>query len=254
MPTNSTIFLMCSLSIELLRNWERGREGRGGAGRGEGRGREGRGGEGRGGEGRGGAGRGGQGRGWEGGEGQGGEGRGEGRGREGRGGEGGEGQGGEGLGGRGGEGRGWEGGEGGRGYSQFQGKGFDQSASQPSHNPRTTYQLTHTHTHTHTHNDKQHYVRHTFLCVVHPVQHDLRSSAMSGGYITSHNLRFSPRKSEIQQPYFILFIYSYIAGFDVLCVEHSHIFIVIFLLEHFFTHSVNDSSRVYVLKEEKIMR
>ena len=76
---------------------------------------------------------------------------------------------------------------------------------------------------------------------------------MSGGYITSHDLRFSPRKSEIQQPYFILLIYSYIAGFDVLCVEHihSHIFIV---REHFFTHSVNDSSRVYVLKEEKIMR
>ena len=56
----------------------------------------------------------------------------------------------------------------------------------------------------------------TFLCVVHPVEHDLRGSPVSGGDVARHDLGSGAAQSEVQDLYLTVLTHSYVAGFQVL--------------------------------------
>ena len=59
----------------------------------------------------------------------------------------------------------------------------------------------------------------TFLCVVHPVEHDLGSSAVSRGHIACHYLGLGSSQTKIQQPDVIVCTHSNVTGLYVLLVK-----------------------------------
>ena len=58
--------------------------------------------------------------------------------------------------------------------------------------------------------------RETFLGIVHPVQHDLWSSPVASGYVTSHNLCSGSAQSEVQDLDFAIFAHANVTGFQIL--------------------------------------
>ena len=56
----------------------------------------------------------------------------------------------------------------------------------------------------------------TFLCVVHPVEHDLWGPPVSGGDVARHDLGSGAAQSEVQDLYLTVLTHTYVAGFQVL--------------------------------------
>ena len=59
----------------------------------------------------------------------------------------------------------------------------------------------------------------TFLCVVHPIEHDFRGPAVASGDIARHEICLRPSKSEIQQPDLIVRTHSNVARFNILSTQ-----------------------------------
>ena len=63
----------------------------------------------------------------------------------------------------------------------------------------------------------------TFLCVVHPIEHDFRGPPVASGDIASHDLGRRPSQTEVQDLDLAVFTHANVAWFEVLEWDHNGI-------------------------------
>ena len=88
-----------------------------------------------------------------------------------------------------------------------------------THARKHAHMHTHTHTHTHIHphpHPHPHTHTHTFIGILHPVQHDLRSSIPSCCYISCHFLLLCTSQTKVQDSQLTALIHCNVAGFEIL--------------------------------------